>query len=415
MSAGFSPRSSGSSRRARNSSRARPALRRTPTKSRPASAWPPARDGGRPGPGDHPAHRQAHQVSPLGAEMVEQSHDVVGEAPRSAAARAPPRVAVAPEFPGYGAELVGQGVELGLPSPFGCRRCRGGRRPGARPPPARRPVAPVPAPFPWFASVVLPGSLAGGQHGSRRSWATAAPQPTVRRPGCSFALFYEIPVARPWSPDSERRAYREVMEQAVARRPAGLRTACGPSSTTSSRSSPTAPTPRSSTAPSRPAPRTGASATACGCSPGPTTTRCAPPSRPRCSTCISEAGSTIGAGRSTTRIELEGFGIHPKDTREMWREAVEHDRSAAGPTTNSSSRASLVAATAPRASPSLSRQPHPPVFGATGSQGRPSDDGRVGPRAVLVQPGHADRGADREPGHLPPGRRRRAPLRWASS
>ncbi|MEY2569534.1 MAG: hypothetical protein QOE35_4063, partial [Actinomycetota bacterium] len=31
-----------------------------------------------------------------------------------------------------------------------------------------------------------------------------------------FALFYEIPVARPWGPDSEREAYANTLEQAVA-------------------------------------------------------------------------------------------------------------------------------------------------------------------------------------------------------
>ena len=30
-----------------------------------------------------------------------------------------------------------------------------------------------------------------------------------------FALFYEIPVARPWNPDSERKAYHDTLEQAV--------------------------------------------------------------------------------------------------------------------------------------------------------------------------------------------------------
>ena len=30
-----------------------------------------------------------------------------------------------------------------------------------------------------------------------------------------FALFYEIPVARPWDPESEHRAYKETIEQAV--------------------------------------------------------------------------------------------------------------------------------------------------------------------------------------------------------
>ena len=31
-----------------------------------------------------------------------------------------------------------------------------------------------------------------------------------------FALFYEIPVAQPWGPDSERQAYEHTLEQAVA-------------------------------------------------------------------------------------------------------------------------------------------------------------------------------------------------------
>ena len=31
-----------------------------------------------------------------------------------------------------------------------------------------------------------------------------------------FALFYEIPVARPWAPDSEHRAYKNTLEQAIA-------------------------------------------------------------------------------------------------------------------------------------------------------------------------------------------------------
>src|SRR5260370_25581031 len=37
-----------------------------------------------------------------------------------------------------------------------------------------------------------------------------------------FALFYEIPVARPWSPDSEHRAYKNTLEQAIAGEQAGF-------------------------------------------------------------------------------------------------------------------------------------------------------------------------------------------------
>src|SRR5678815_3431933 len=37
-----------------------------------------------------------------------------------------------------------------------------------------------------------------------------------------FALFYEIPVARPWGPDSERQAYLDTIEQVVAGEKAGF-------------------------------------------------------------------------------------------------------------------------------------------------------------------------------------------------
>ena len=39
---------------------------------------------------------------------------------------------------------------------------------------------------------------------------------------------------------------------------------------------------------------------------------------------LSDGRVDFGTGRSATRIELEGFGINPADTRDMWREAIEH-------------------------------------------------------------------------------------------
>ena len=77
-----------------------------------------------------------------------------------------------------------------------------------------------------------------------------------------FALFYEIPVARPWDPDSEHRAYQNVLEQAVAGENGSAGTRSGPSSTTSWTSTRTARTPRSSTGRSRHAPSASGSATA---------------------------------------------------------------------------------------------------------------------------------------------------------
>ena len=38
---------------------------------------------------------------------------------------------------------------------------------------------------------------------------------------------------------------------------------------------------------------------------------------------LSNGRVELGTGRSATRAELEGFGIHPGETRAMWREALE--------------------------------------------------------------------------------------------
>ena len=39
---------------------------------------------------------------------------------------------------------------------------------------------------------------------------------------------------------------------------------------------------------------------------------------------ISGGRVEFGTSRSSTRAELEGFGIHPHDTREMGQEALSH-------------------------------------------------------------------------------------------
>jgi alkanesulfonate monooxygenase SsuD/methylene tetrahydromethanopterin reductase-like flavin-dependent oxidoreductase (luciferase family) len=38
--------------------------------------------------------------------------------------------------------------------------------------------------------------------------------------------------------------------------------------------------------------------------------------------CVSDGRLEFGTGRSSTRAELEGFGVDPRDTREMWEEAL---------------------------------------------------------------------------------------------
>ncbi|HTL87160.1 MAG TPA: LLM class flavin-dependent oxidoreductase, partial [Acidimicrobiia bacterium] len=77
----------------------------------------------------------------------------------------------------------------------------------------------------------------------------------------------------------------------------------------------------------------------------------------------------FGTGRSATRIELEGFDIDPKETREMWREAIEH---VVGCWTNErySFEGKHWSLPDRRVQPKPLQQPHPPIYGAT-----TSDDG----------------------------------------
>src|SRR5712692_9832555 len=63
--------------------------------------------------------------------------------------------------------------------------------------PTRRPSPPPSCPGTW-------------------SWREQYDSHSRREPLMEFALFYEIPVPAPWGPDSERDAYRSVIEQAVA-------------------------------------------------------------------------------------------------------------------------------------------------------------------------------------------------------
>jgi alkanesulfonate monooxygenase SsuD/methylene tetrahydromethanopterin reductase-like flavin-dependent oxidoreductase (luciferase family) len=81
---------------------------------------------------------------------------------------------------------------------------------------------------------------------------------------------------------------------------------------------------------------------------------------------ISNGRVDFGTGRSSTRIELEGFGIHPSDTRGMWQEAVEH---IVGCWTNEEYEFEGEHWSMPkrRVIPKPIQDPHPPVFGATGS------------------------------------------------
>jgi alkanesulfonate monooxygenase SsuD/methylene tetrahydromethanopterin reductase-like flavin-dependent oxidoreductase (luciferase family) len=75
----------------------------------------------------------------------------------------------------------------------------------------------------------------------------------------------------------------------------------------------------------------------------------------------------FGAGRSATRLELEGFGVDPHKTKEMWLEALEH---VVGCWTNDEySFTGRHWAMPPRCVvPKPLQKPHPPIRGATTSE-----------------------------------------------
>jgi alkanesulfonate monooxygenase SsuD/methylene tetrahydromethanopterin reductase-like flavin-dependent oxidoreductase (luciferase family) len=180
-----------------------------------------------------------------------------------------------------------------------------------------------------------------------------------------FALFYEIPVARPWTQDQEHRAYKNVLEQAVlgdelgfhsfwtvehhfleefshcsnpevlygavAARTRNLRIGYGV---------------RLLPRPYNHPVRTAESVAVLDL--------------------ISDGRVEFGTGRSATRIEMEGFGIDPRETRDMWREALGH---IVGCWTHDeySFQGRYWSMPPRRVLPKPLQKPHPPIWGATTS------------------------------------------------
>ena len=191
-----------------------------------------------------------------------------------------------------------------------------------------------------------------------------------------FALFYEIPVARPWDAGSEHRAYQHALEQAVfadslgwdafwtvehhfleeyshcsnpevlygaiAARTSHMRLGYGV---------------RLMPAPYNHPVRTAESVAVLDL--------------------ISNGRVDFGTGRSSTRTELEGFGIDPHETRAMWAEAIDH---VVGCWTNDEYEFSGRFWQMPkrRVLPKPLQQPHPPLFGATTSDEGHAQIGSMG-------------------------------------
>ncbi len=183
-----------------------------------------------------------------------------------------------------------------------------------------------------------------------------------------FALFYEIPVPKPWEPDSELLAYRHTLEQAVAGERFGwhafwtvehhfLQEYSHCSNPEVLYGAIAAQTSRMRIAygvrlmpqPYNHPVRTAESAAVLDL--------------------ISDGRVDFGTGRSSTRLEIEGFGIDPHKTRAMWREAIEH---VVGCWTTDEYEFSGEYWSMPkrRVLPKPLQKPQPPLWGATSS-----DDG----------------------------------------
>jgi alkanesulfonate monooxygenase SsuD/methylene tetrahydromethanopterin reductase-like flavin-dependent oxidoreductase (luciferase family) len=180
-----------------------------------------------------------------------------------------------------------------------------------------------------------------------------------------FALFYEIPVPRPWSRESEHRAFKNTLEQAILGDRMGFHAFWTVEHHFLEEFSHC----------SNPEVLYGAVAARTERMRIGYGVRLAPrpynhPIRSAESAAVldllSDGRVDFGTGRSSTRLELEGFGIHPSETRAMWQEAVEH---IVGCWTNEYHEFEGRYWSMPRrrVQPKPLQQPHPPVFGATGS------------------------------------------------
>lgn len=180
-----------------------------------------------------------------------------------------------------------------------------------------------------------------------------------------LALFYEIPVARPWTRRSERDAYHEVLEQAVLGEQAGFHSLWTVEHHFLEEFSHC----------SNPEVLYGAIAARTSrlrlgygvrLMPFPYNHPVRSAESAAVLDIISDGRVEFGTGRSSTRAELEGFGIDPHRTRELWEEAVDVVVAA---WTNEILVWNGKAFQIPprRVQPKPVQNPHPPLWGATSS------------------------------------------------
>jgi alkanesulfonate monooxygenase SsuD/methylene tetrahydromethanopterin reductase-like flavin-dependent oxidoreductase (luciferase family) len=191
-----------------------------------------------------------------------------------------------------------------------------------------------------------------------------------------FALFYEIPVARPWDADSELRAYQNTLEQAVAGERFGWDAFWTVEHHFLSEFSHC----------SNPEVLYGAIAArtermrlgfGVRLMPQPYNHPVRTAEAVAVLDLISGGRVDLGTGRSSTRAELEGFGVDPAETRSMWREAIGH---IVGCWTNDEYAFDGKYWQMPtrRVLPKPIQKPHPPIWGATSSEDGHRQVGELG-------------------------------------
>jgi alkanesulfonate monooxygenase SsuD/methylene tetrahydromethanopterin reductase-like flavin-dependent oxidoreductase (luciferase family) len=192
-----------------------------------------------------------------------------------------------------------------------------------------------------------------------------------------FALFYEIPVARPWDRHSEHLAYKNTLEQAVlgdqvgfhgfwtvehhfleefshcsnpevlygavAARTKNIRIGYGVRLLPSPYNHPI---------------RTAESVAVLDL--------------------LSDGRVDFGTGRSSSRAELEGFDVDPHATREQWKEALGHIVRAWTEEYYQADGKFWRMGGPRRVQPKPLQQPHPPIFGATSSPDGHEEVGKQG-------------------------------------
>jgi alkanesulfonate monooxygenase SsuD/methylene tetrahydromethanopterin reductase-like flavin-dependent oxidoreductase (luciferase family) len=180
-----------------------------------------------------------------------------------------------------------------------------------------------------------------------------------------FALFSEIPVARPWDRDSEYKAYQETVEQAVLAEQAGFHSfwtvehhfleefshCSNPEILYGHIAAKTSKLRLGYGVRLLPKPYNHPIRTA---------------ESVAVQDLLSDGRVEFGTGRSATRAELEGFGIDPFETRDMWREALDM---IVGAWTEDEFEYEGRFWSLPRRRvlPKPRQAPHPPIWGATTS------------------------------------------------